>query len=89
MSADNRPTETIIVEDRSRKAMKFNWNYVGMLLTFLIGGAILFMEANTGSSGASALQQQVYALWLIQKQIAVLTLMLFFGIGAIVQGFTR
>jgi hypothetical protein len=59
--------------------------YYLMGIAFCLGAAVLFMEyAGQHKSGETALQQQVRALWFIQMQLAVIGVVLFLGLAAIV-----
>jgi hypothetical protein len=64
--------------------------YLLMIIVFCLGAAVLFMEyAGQDKSGETALQQQVRALWFIQMQLAVIGIILFLGLAAIVSMLRR
>ena len=58
--------------------------YVLMVATLFLGGGFLLIElAAMDRPGITAIQQQVLALWFIQKQLAVIGLIIFFGLAGI------
>jgi hypothetical protein len=88
--AERPAVNVIVVEDRSRKPIRGNLAYTLFVVAILLGAVVgLYQVMEQGKGATTVMQQQVYALWAIQAQIAILGIVMSFGIWAIIERLDR